>query len=275
MKSDVTESAGGWQRGQVPFPMSVDAIAACGYKLKSKILANKGVSLKHIEQQSGAERVFLRLGEEGAPCRSSNASSSSSGAMPAVPVSPSARAGASAAPATPATPATPPGAATSTELTTPPSESEANGAAPSADEPAGASNSKGSGLERQPSSGRASGTAPAAVLHVVAGSDTALRRAVELCEELFEKIRADITRWNSLPPEKRHGGGWSRQASFDGATRPSNAEGKSLASGGSGGNPQRYGADGRVVRSESSNAVFDLSQFIKPNIKKSKSSSRP
>ena len=71
-RTDGAESSGSWQRAQVPFPLSVAQIPE-GYKLKSRIYGHKGLCLKHIEQQSGAERVFLRLGSAHAASPASTA----------------------------------------------------------------------------------------------------------------------------------------------------------------------------------------------------------
>ena len=61
-----TENSNHHLRRKVLFPLTVGQIPE-GFHLKSKILGPKGVHLKHIEQQSGAERVFLRLGTEPEP----------------------------------------------------------------------------------------------------------------------------------------------------------------------------------------------------------------
>ena len=50
-----------WLRAQVPFRA---AYVPDSFKLKSRIYGHRGYHLRHIEEMSGAERVYLRLGSE-------------------------------------------------------------------------------------------------------------------------------------------------------------------------------------------------------------------
>ena len=245
-QKDGTVSSGAWLRAQVPFPLRHDQMPA-GYKLKSKVYGHRNIELKHIEKQSGAERVYLSRmdGERSADTPPPLSEQSSSVSEPP------------ALNETSWSSAISESALNEASCSSTASAPDASAAAPAAEPPPlGASLS----LPSLPSNASDSelGSAPAAVLNVTAGSDMALRRAVELCKEHFERIRADVERYRACP-RRQHGSGSKLAGASSAAAAAASRE------------QQRFGASGRQSSGSGAISFGDFFTHAKPS-KKTRSS---
>ncbi|KOO31608.1 tetratricopeptide repeat family [Chrysochromulina tobinii] len=187
-----------WLRAKVPFrPTEVPH----GFRLTGRITGPRNLHLRHIMQQSGAERIFLRLGNGSAGERGGgeglDEERASEHSWPDAPED----LGGSRRPDAPVEEA-----AEATCTPAPPRlASPVNGAAAPAAEPASPAPSTPkttpdtTPTANTPTTARSGEPPPVAVLHVQASSDKALRRAVELCEDHLRNVGLDLAKWRRQP----------------------------------------------------------------------------
>jgi tetratricopeptide (TPR) repeat protein len=207
-----------WLRAKVPFrPTEVPH----GFRLTGRITGPRNLHLRHIMQQSGAERIFLRLGNGSAGERGGDEGldeeRASEHSWPDAPED----LGGSRRPDAPEEEA-----AEATCTPAPPRlASPVNGAAAPAAEPASPAPSTPkttpdtTPTANTPTTARSGEPPPVAVLHVQASSDKALRRAVELCEDHLRNVGQDLAKWRRQPSSGNYSGGEAGGGSGGGGRR--------------------------------------------------------
>ena len=173
-----------WVRAWVAFPLRE---VAGEFKLNSRILGPKGMHLKHLIRESGAEKIELGL----PPAEASGAGGSGSGV--------GGDGGGSG-----------PGVGSGGD------EGGSGGGSASG---SGGGGGGGGGGDRRPSSAEGG-----AALHIVAGSEQALQRAKGLAAAHLERIKEEYLRWSQLHRERgvqrsqsETGGEWGRRTPGRGA----------------------------------------------------------
>ena len=197
LRRELSSGDAAWLRAEVPF-RAMHVPEAFG--LKSKLLGHNAVHLKHIMQLSGAERVYLGLGPQARdaerPAEERDVAEEDGWATPDMPSAGTSTAGEEPAPLPPVPPSD-----KDTEPAVPPTAHSPVGSAGTPTPPPSA-------MPASPPAGVAAGRTPlptasaepallpvAAIIHVQASSEAALRKARELCEAHVNRVGGQLSRF--------------------------------------------------------------------------------
>ena len=217
-----------WLRAAVPFPLTKAQVPEA-FKLKSRLIGHKGYHLKHITQQSGAERVNLRL----------FGSEADEDSLPGLEV----------------------GDIMDTMIDATGEDRPAAAESAGGDAAASSASAEAPAAGNEPSAasaGEDAENAPAATLHVLASSDAALRKACALCTAHMERIRNDLSRWSHGHRRTSGGTGSTRSHPNANGERHDGADrwgGRGVGRGGQGDNARERG-------SASSGSGITLGDFL-------------